>query len=107
MKLPDTLHENVRLLGEMLGKSILAQHGRELFDSIEHIRQLSISLAQTASSEGSTPIDHQPLISLLSNLPDKDILPIARAFNQFLNLTNIADQQYFYRDRKRSDRQPA
>ncbi|MGH8485632.1 MAG: phosphoenolpyruvate carboxylase, partial [Pseudomonas sp.] len=36
-----------------------------------------------------------PRVAMLSSLDDQDILPIVRAFNQFLNLANIADQEYF------------
>lgn len=42
-----------------------------------------------------TASDASQLVDLLSQLEDKDILPIVRAFNQFLNLANIADLEYF------------
>ncbi len=88
-KLPETLRDNVRLLGELLGETIQAHEGPKLFKKVEEIRALSKNLAQ--SKDG----DSKPLIDLLSQLEDKDILPIVRAFNQFLNLANIADQEYF------------
>ncbi|WP_188152316.1 phosphoenolpyruvate carboxylase [Teredinibacter waterburyi] len=94
-KLPETLRDNVRLLGELLGENILEHEGHKLFRKIEEIRALSKSLAQQ-SVVGNASIDYKPLVEALSRLEDKDILPIARAFNQFLNLANIADQQYFY-----------
>ncbi|HWV14564.1 MAG TPA: phosphoenolpyruvate carboxylase [Cellvibrio sp.] len=87
--LPETLRENVRLLGELLGETIHAHEGAELFDKVEGIRRLgkAITLAESG--------DSAPLVKLLGELEDKDILPIVRAFNQFLNLANIADQEYF------------
>ncbi len=91
--LPGRLRDDVRLLGELLGENILEHHGPQLFRKIEEIRHLAKALAQAASS-GST-IDHKSLVQVLSKLADNDVLPIARAFNQFLNLANIADQDYF------------
>ncbi|VUD53333.1 Phosphoenolpyruvate carboxylase [Thalassocella blandensis] len=87
-KLPETLRDNVRLLGELLGETLLEHEGPKLFKKVEEIRAISKNLAKTDAG------DYKPLIQLLSQLEDKDILPIARAFNQFLNLANIAEQEY-------------
>lgn len=87
--IPDTLRENVRMLGELLGDTILENQGPELFRKVEEIRRKGKSVNLSDES------DPQPLIDELSHLEDKDILPIVRSFSQFLNLANIADQQYF------------
>jgi len=88
-QLPTKLRENVRLLGELLGKVIAAHEGDKLFQSVEAIRNISKSLAHSEDA------DYQLLIDSLTNLGEDEILPLARAFNQFLNLTNIADSQYY------------
>lgn len=88
-QLPETLRDNVRLLGELLGETLLEHEGPKLFKKVEEIRSLSKSLTNSPNADSS------PLVSLLSQLEDRDILPITRAFNQFLNLANIADQEYF------------
>lgn len=87
--LPEVLRDNVRLLGELLGENILEHEGTGVFRKIEEIR----ALAKMVVSE--KEINATPLVSLLGSLEDKDILPIVRAFNQFLNLANIADMEYF------------
>lgn len=87
--IPDTLRENVRLLGELLGDTLLEARGPELFRKVEDIRRLGKAVNTGESS------DPQPLIDVLSSLEDDDVLPIVRAFSQFLNLANIADQQFF------------
>lgn len=87
--IPETLRFNVRMLGELLGDTLLENHGPELFRKVEQIRQLGKEVNQSESNDAS------PLTEVLASLEDKDILPIARAFNQFLNLANIAEQQYF------------
>ena len=88
-QLPETLRDNVRLLGDLLGDTLLKHEGSEIFRKVEEIRALAKTLANAET------IDAQPLIELLGTLKDTEILPIARAFNQFLNLANIADLQYF------------
>jgi phosphoenolpyruvate carboxylase len=87
--IPESLRFNVRMLGELLGDTLLENHGPELFRKVEEIRKLG----KEVNREGNS--DATPLTNVLSELEDKDILPIARAFNQFLNLANIAEQQYF------------
>ena len=89
LKLPETLRENVRLLGELLGETIHAHEGEDLFAKVEGIRKLGKSINRMDNG------DSAPLVTLLGELDDADILPIVRAFNQFLNLANIADQEYF------------
>ncbi len=88
-KLPETLRENVRLLGELLGETIHAHEGPELFAKVENIRKLGKAINQ--ANQG----DSAPLVAMLGGLDDGDVLPIVRAFSQFLNLANIADLEYF------------
>jgi phosphoenolpyruvate carboxylase len=88
-ELPETLRDNVRLLGELLGETILEHEGPALFQKVEDIRNLGKIINQTDDG------DSQPLVDVLEHLEDKDILPIVRSFNQFLNLANIAEQEYF------------
>lgn len=92
--LPEKLREDVRLLGELLGENILQHHGPQLFRKIEEIRHLSKTLAQAAANGAG--FDNAPLVQTLGHLADSDVLPIARAFNQFLNLANLAEQHYFH-----------
>ncbi|BFM22040.1 phosphoenolpyruvate carboxylase [Gilvimarinus japonicus] len=87
-QLPETLRENVRLLGELLGETIREHEGEERFAKIEDIRQLGKSINQSENEDSSA------LVEMLGELDDSDILPIVRAFNQFLNLANMADQEY-------------
>lgn len=87
--IPETLRLNVRMLGELLGDTLMESHGPELFRKVEEIRRLGKEVNRSENS------DPTPLTQMLSGLEDKDILPIARSFNQFLNLANISEQQYF------------
>ncbi|WP_404368896.1 phosphoenolpyruvate carboxylase [Marinobacter sp.] len=91
---PD-LRENVRLLGELLGQSIRRYPGEECFDLIEQIRAAAKADRRQESGSG------QRLVQLLSRLRDDQLLPVTRAFNQFLNLANLAEQYHGIR-RKRN-----
>ncbi|HLV78295.1 MAG TPA: phosphoenolpyruvate carboxylase [Marinobacter sp.] len=84
---PD-LRENVRLMGELLGQSILQQPGRAYFDLIEQIRAAAKSDRRQESGSG------QRLETLLRQLSDDELVPVTRAFNQFLNLANLAEQYH-------------
>lgn len=86
--IPETLRFNVRMLGELLGDTLQESHGAELFAKVEQIRTIGKEVNRQAAGDAS------PLTEVLSKLADEEVLPIARAFNQFLNLANIADQQF-------------
>ncbi|TPE52849.1 phosphoenolpyruvate carboxylase [Maribrevibacterium harenarium] len=81
-----SLRENVRLLGDCLGETMSNHLGEDFLDTVENIRLLSKDGRQSGNS--------QALIEALEALADKDIVPVARAFNQFLNLSNIAEQYH-------------
>jgi phosphoenolpyruvate carboxylase len=82
------LREQVRLLGTMLGGVISKQVGVELFQKIELIRK-----SAKAARQGCTT-SHHKLADTLASLQDNQVLPVARSFNQFLNLANIAEQHH-------------
>ncbi|MCJ8313678.1 MAG: phosphoenolpyruvate carboxylase [Saccharospirillaceae bacterium] len=86
--IPEALRENVRMLGELLGESVSKHEGAELLKKVEAIRQFS----KKASQDDNIGTDE--LHEVLAQVEDKDILPVVRAFNQFLNLANIADQEF-------------
>lgn len=87
VNLPDSLRDNVRLLGELLGDTLLKHEGSKIFKKVEDIRTQGKKMIANAE-------DDQPLLSLLSSVEDAEVLPITRSFNQFLNLANIAEQEY-------------
>ena len=82
------LKSNVRMLGKMLGDTIADADGSAILEKVETIRQLS------KSARDGNQADHRALVEEIKNLPDDQLTPVARAFNQFLNLTNIAEQHH-------------
>ncbi|MGF1699914.1 phosphoenolpyruvate carboxylase [Photobacterium makurazakiensis] len=82
------LRSNVSMLGHLLGNTIKDAHGDDFLGKVETIRKLS------KSARAGNQDDRAKLINELQNLPDEQLLPVARAFSQFLNLTNIAEQYH-------------
>jgi len=82
------LREDVRLLGGLLGETLISQDGRELYDLVERIR----AVTKTARADGGRAAD--TLSGLLSQLPAGMMFRLARAFSHFLGLANIAEQHH-------------
>ncbi len=82
------LRDDVRLLGALLGETLKSQVGKDFFDTVEEVRNLS-----KGARAGSTP-DAEALVGKLAQLPADEMLPLARAFTQFLKLANIAEQHH-------------
>lgn len=98
-KIDARLRENVHLLGELLGDTVREQLGTAFFDKIERIRK-GAKAARRGSAEGA-----QQLAETLDSLDESELLPMTRAFNQFLNLANIAEQ--YHAVRRRQEGEPA
>ncbi|WP_445495516.1 phosphoenolpyruvate carboxylase [Photorhabdus sp. SF281] len=82
------MRSNVSMLGKLLGDTIKEALGEDILNKVETIRKLS------KSSRAGNEAHRQQLLSTLQNLSNDELLPVARAFNQFLNLTNVAEQYH-------------
>ncbi|WP_416776991.1 phosphoenolpyruvate carboxylase [Xenorhabdus budapestensis] len=82
------MRSNVSMLGKILGDTIKEAQGKDILDKVETIRKLS------KSSRAGNEANRQQLLSTLQNLSNDELLPVARAFNQFLNLANVAEQYH-------------
>tara|TARA_B100000676_G_scaffold311247_1_gene380410 strand:+ start:200 stop:2866 length:2667 start_codon:yes stop_codon:yes gene_type:complete len=94
------LRDDVRLLGDLLGQCLRQQAGDELYQTIETIRKASVA---TRGEQGAAL---SSLRDLLSPLDDDTLLEVARAFSQFLNLSNIAEQHHRERLHRQHQRYP-
>jgi phosphoenolpyruvate carboxylase len=83
-----SLRGNVSVLGRILGDTIASAEGEELLALVERIRGLSKGAREGGDSE------REALLSELRGLDNDQLVPVARAFAQFLNLANIADQHH-------------
>ena len=80
------MRSNVSMLGKLLGDTIKDALGENILDQVETIRKLS------KSSRAGNDTHRKALLNTLQNLSNDELLPVARAFSQFLNLTNVAEQ---------------
>ncbi|HEY8551786.1 MAG TPA: phosphoenolpyruvate carboxylase [Vicinamibacterales bacterium] len=88
------LRDDVRLLGELLGRALRAREGDARFELVERVRALA------KSGRAGARKDFDRLAEILGSMPVHDVLPVARAFSHFLNLANIAEQHHRIRRRR-------
>jgi phosphoenolpyruvate carboxylase len=88
MELHPSLRDNVRLLGEQLGDIMVADRGADFLATVEQLRALSKAVHQ---GDANARIQ---LIDAVSQLEGETLIAVARAFTQFLNLANIAEQHH-------------
>lgn len=94
------LRDDVHLLGDLLGQTLRAQEGDDLFAMVERVRALA------KSGRGGNGDDFDRLAELLAALPTSEALPVARAFAHFLSLGNVAEQHHRVRRRRDYQRDP-
>ena len=82
-----SLRDDVRLLGNILGKVIRYQEGNNFFELVEKIRLLS--KANIANTKKKDPFK-KILFEIKRLSPDK-IFKLTRAFNHFMNFINLTE----------------
>ncbi|AKJ43497.1 phosphoenolpyruvate carboxylase [Pragia fontium] len=95
------MRSNVSMLGTLLGDTIKDALGENILEQVETIRKLS------KSSRAGNEANRQALLSTLQNLSNDQLLPVARAFNQFLNFANTAEQYHGISSRGEAANNPA
>ncbi|MAR91353.1 MAG: phosphoenolpyruvate carboxylase [Pseudomonadales bacterium] len=88
------LRQDVRLLGQLLGDTLQEQESPVLLELVEEIRRLAKD-ARSGREDNS-----QKLFEKLSRLEPELLVPVARAFSHFLNLSNLAEQYHRVRRRR-------
>jgi phosphoenolpyruvate carboxylase len=88
------LVEDIRLLGRILGDVIREQEGKEAFELIERVRQLSVAYRLKADASAGRVLDR-----LLKNLSPDQTVSVIRAFSYFSHLANIAEDRHHVRRR--------
>src|SRR4051795_1518556 len=86
------LRDDIRLLGRILGDTIRAQEGDEVFDLVESVRQTSIRFHRDEDLEA-----RHELANLLNGMTPRQTTRIIRAFSYFSHLANIAEDQHHIR----------
>ena len=79
--------ENVRYLGNILGKVLIEQEGKKFFELVEKVRKLS-KANKTNLNKNQT---NQNVIRVIKNLSPKNSFKLTRAFTHFMNFINLAE----------------
>ena len=94
------LMEDIRLLGRLLGDVIREQEGKDAFELIERVRQLSVAYRLKKDASAGRVLDR-----LLKNLSADQTVSVIRAFSYFSHLANIAEDRHHVRRRQHHERQ--
>ena len=89
------LRADIRLLGNLLGETLVASHGQDVLDLVTRVRKLSRVGVGDAERE---------LTDLLHWLDGATSAVLARAFSTFFALANIAEQLHRSRELERARR---
>ena len=84
------LRSDIRLLGNLLGQTLVRQHGPQLLELVERVRTLS---KQSRDPEAGSSARAE-LTSLLEGLDIADTTNLVRAFSTFFHLANVAEQTH-------------
>ena len=94
------LVDDIRLLGRILGDVIREQEGKEAFELIERVRQLSVAYRLKSDAQAGRALDR-----LLKNLSGDQTVSVIRAFSYFSHLANIAEDRHHVRRRDHHESQ--
>ena len=81
------LRDDVRYLGNVLGKVLKEQEGQRFFDLVEKIRKLSKANKINPNQRGL----NSKVISAIKKLDPKNTFKLTRAFSHFMNFINLAE----------------
>ncbi|MGI9643257.1 MAG: phosphoenolpyruvate carboxylase, partial [Acidimicrobiia bacterium] len=89
------LRADVRLLGGLLGETLVRQHGQELLDLVEEVRHLT-KLVRDSSDPSAAATAAEALEALLDDTSLDRTIQLVRAFSTFFALANVAEQEHRY-----------
>ncbi|MDC1345598.1 phosphoenolpyruvate carboxylase, partial [Candidatus Pelagibacter ubique] len=82
-----SLREDVRYLGDVLGRVIKKQEGQSFFKLVEDTRLLS--KANLANKHVKDPFKN--ILNKIKNLNPENTFKLTRAFNHFMNFINLSE----------------
>ncbi len=95
----DRLSEQIHLLGDLLGQTIVEQEGRPLFDLVEEVRGLA------KAHRGGDEAAGERLLRRIEALPLPESRGVVKAFATYFKLVNLAEEQERLRVLRRRERE--
>ncbi len=85
------LRSDIRLLGGLLGETLVRQHGQDLLDLVESVRGLTKTARDSSQPiEAAAAVDE--LTALLDGIDVESAIQLVRAFSTYFALANVAEQ---------------
>jgi phosphoenolpyruvate carboxylase len=97
------LRDDVRLLGSLLGETLIRHEGEDLYRRVERVRAAA---RRARRRDAGAAEAFRELADEVGAMPLDAALPVARAFSQFLHLANVAEQYHRVRRRRARQREP-
>lgn len=88
-EVPDPLRNDVRMLGEFLGRVIRESGGDDLFDDVERVRALTIRAHDEQDLSALTEAEE-----LVASFSIERAQDVARAFTCYFHLANLAEEHH-------------
>ncbi|MET0434990.1 MAG: phosphoenolpyruvate carboxylase [Cellulomonas sp.] len=88
-EVPDPLRNDVRMLGEFLGRVIRESGGDDLFDDVERVRALTIRAHDEQDLSALTEAE-----ALVDSFSIERAQQVARAFTCYFHLANLAEEHH-------------
>jgi phosphoenolpyruvate carboxylase len=86
------LRAEIRLLGNLLGQTLVRQEGQGLLDLVERVRALAKEIRREAGDAANEP--RMQLLGLLADLDLGTVIALVRAFTTYFYLANVAEQTH-------------
>jgi len=86
------LRADIRLLGNLLGETLVRQEGSDLLDLVEQVRALTKRIRGTDPDDRNGAV--MALTELLAGLDLATTIQLVRAFSAFFYLANVAEQTH-------------
>lgn len=81
------------MLGNLLGETLVRQHGPDLLDLVERVRSLTKRVRDASNPAGSV-VAADELATLLDETSIEETIQLVRAFSMYFSLANVAEQEH-------------